>query len=151
MEECRLKSKLVAMMFVSVFSLNGPVPASASPTLNAQVIEAITKVRDARTPMERWEAGMALAELTRNVDSTQLDDSTLESLVSLLDSPQDSQRFWVAASLGNIGPRASMSAPKLLKLLPDVDCVTLRGLNSAAAIRFALEKMGMTPPPRTSK
>jgi hypothetical protein len=135
------------MMFAFVLSLHSSASAAGLSTLDAQLTEATAKVRDGRTAMDRWQAGEDLAELTRKIDSTQLDDTTLENLASLLDSPEDSVRFWVAASLGNLGPRASMSAPRLLKLLAEVDC--LRGsLTSAPAIRTALEKIGAPPPLR---
>lgn len=105
----RSKCELVVMIFVFVLSLQSPASTSGSPTLSAQITEAITKVRDGRTTTDRTEAAKGLAELTSKIDSTQVDDTTLENFVSLLDSPKDSIRFWVAASLENLGPRASMS------------------------------------------
>jgi len=67
-------------------------------------------------------------------------------MVSLLETEEDSVRAWVAASLGHLGLRAKVAVPKLLKLLPEVDC--LRGsLTSAPFIRVALKRMGKTPPP----
>jgi HEAT repeat protein len=144
----RPKSELVVMMFVLVVSLYSPVSTSGSSNSNIQVAEAITKVRGGRTVMDRTEAARNLVELTRKIDSTQLDHTTLENLVSLLDSPEDSVRFWVAAALGNLGPRARI---KLLEVLAEVDCVPLRGLNSAAAIEFALKKIGVTRPPWNCK
>jgi hypothetical protein len=148
MWKLRSKCELVVMIFVFVLSLQSPASTSGSPILNAQLTQAIMKVREGRTAIDRMEAARGLVELTQKIDSTQLDDTTLENLVSLLDSPEDGVRFWVAASLGNLGPRASMGVPKLLKSLAEVDCLRVQGLNSAGTIRTALEKIGVAPPPR---
>jgi hypothetical protein len=129
------------------FLLRSPTAcAKGSPMLKKQLQEAMAKVRTGETSKLKTEAAERLATLTRGIDPLKVDDITLAELVSLLDTQEDSVRYWVAASLGNLGPRAKVAAPRLLKLLPEVDC--LRGsLTSAAAIRVALERMNETPPP----
>ena len=70
----------------------------------------------------------------------------MADITSLLDSPDDSVRFWVAAALGNLGPAAKAAAPKLLAMLPKADCIN-GAITSASGIRYALTKMGIKPPP----
>jgi hypothetical protein len=128
------------------FLLPGASHAEGKPMPNRELTEATAKVRKGATLAVRTEAAQHLAELTRGIDPQKVDDTALAELVSLLDTSEDPVRFWVAASLGNLGPRAKEAAPKLLKLLPQVDC--LRGsLTSAPAIRKALERIGVKPPP----
>lgn len=129
-----------------LLSLTPTTPAKGGPMLKQQLKETMAKVRNGDTSTSRTDAAEHLATLTRGIDPHKVDDSTLADLVSLLDTQEDSVRYWVAASLGNLGPRAKAAVPKLLKLLPQVDC--LRGsLTSAPAIRHALKRMGETPPP----
>jgi hypothetical protein len=114
--------------------------------INRQLLETIAKVRNENTSTTRTEAAEHLATLTRGINPHNVDDTTLAEMVSLLETKEDSVRAWVAASLGHLGRRAKVAVPRLLKLLPEVDC--LRGsLTSAASIRVALKRMGKTPPP----
>jgi hypothetical protein len=114
--------------------------------LKGQLSETMAKIRNGKTSTSRTEAAEHLATLTRGLNPKKVDDSTLIEMLSLLDTQEDSVRAWVAASLGHLGPRAKVAVPRLLKLLPEVDC--LRGsLTSAPAIRLALKRMGETPPP----
>ena len=63
-----------------------------------------------------------------------------------MDSSNDYVRFWAATSLGELGPRAKIAVPKLLELLPLVDC--LGGtITSASAVRLALMRIGAVKPP----
>ena len=115
--------------------------------LKRQLLETMAKIRNGKTLTSRTEAAEHLATLTRGINPHKVDETTLTEMVSLLDTQEDSVRAWVAASLGNLGPRAKVAVPWLLKLLPEVDC--LRGsLTSAPFIRLALERMGEIPPPR---
>jgi hypothetical protein len=118
--------------------------------LKKRLVEAIAKVKNGETLKDRTDAAQHLSELTDGINPTEIDDSTLKKMVALLNSSDDSVRAWVAGSLGKLGPRAKgVAAPPLLKLLPEADC--LRGsLTSASAIRLALERMGVTPPPSTA-
>jgi len=112
-----------------------------------QLEETIVSVQTGGTLTIRTNAAKRLSDLTRSIDPEEVDDPTLKELVSLLSTTEDSVRFWVAASLGHLGPRAKLAVPVLLKLLPEVDCLD-GDLTSAPAIRLALKRMGETPPPR---
>jgi hypothetical protein len=116
---------------------------------NARLEEGIGRVRAGDAPMARAEAAEYLADLIHRAKPSSLDDKTLADIVSLLDIPDDSVRAWTAGALGHLGRRASVAAPKLSALLAEVDC--LEGdLTSAASIRLALKRMGVTPTPEPS-
>lgn len=122
---------------------------STDQVLNAKLEETIARVRADPSPMGRTEAAEHLADLTHGVKQDSVDDKTIADMISLLDIPDDSVRAWTAAALGQLGRRAKAAAPKLLALLAEVDC--LQGdLTSAAAIRPALKRMGVKPPPEPS-
>jgi hypothetical protein len=140
-------SKLCFAVIASacIFFQSGTAHAG-DPMSKKQLTETIAKVRTGGTSMARTEAAEHLAELTRGISPNKVDDKTIADLVSLLDTSDDSVRYWVAASLGNLGPRARIAVPKLQKTLAAVDC--LQGSKtSASGIRFALTRMGVTPPP----
>lgn len=115
----------------------------------AKFKDAVVGVKQGKSATIRTDAAQQLAELTEKVDPKTVDDTTIKELICLLDSTEDSVRLWIAASLGNLGPRAKAAAPKLLELLPEAD--RLRGsLTSAPAIRLALTRIGVNPPPPKS-
>jgi hypothetical protein len=135
-----------AILSVLICSLSGTVHATEDLISKRQLTQAMAKVRKGETPSVRTKAAKHVAELTSEIDPNNVDDTTLAELVSLLDTSQDSVRLWVAASLGNLGPRAKVAIPTLLKLLPEVDCLRV-SLTSAPVIRVALDRMGEIPPP----
>jgi len=133
-----------AMLAVMTCSAN----ARDNGVIVKQIQETIAKVRTIKGPsVARAGAAEHLADLTKGIDPRRVDDKTLADLVSLLAISDDSVQFWVAGSLGNLGPRARAAAPKLLEILPEADCRN-GALTSAPAIREALKRMGVTPPPR---
>jgi HEAT repeat protein len=119
--------------------------------LKEQVTRTIAEVRELSVPTigisnARVEASERLAQLTKKINPNEIDEQTLADLVSLLETWDDAVREEVAASLGNLGPRAKVAAvPKLLEILPEVDCLWV-DVSSEEAIQLALERMGETPP-----
>jgi hypothetical protein len=113
----------------------------------------IAKVRTMNEPsMARTNAAEALSRLTRNIDPKKVDDKTLSDLVSLLDVPDGSVRGWVAGALGNLGPRAKMAVPALLRVIHEADCPKIAtGVRSSDAARVALKRIGAEPPPPDCK
>lgn len=141
------KSPFAALCATLILLLVGTANATSDPMLTRHLTEAISKVQTGGSPsLARTQAAEHLAELTRGIDPNQVDDKALADLVSLLDTSDDSVRFWVASALGNLGPRAKIAIPKLLKLLPEADCLD-GAITSAMSIRSALVKMGAPPPP----
>jgi hypothetical protein len=136
---------------IAFLALSGTVNA-ATKYSQAQLTDAIAKVREGQCRETQRDANklddcMQLAEVTRHIKHAKVDDKTIVDLSTLLDSSNDYVRLAVAASLGNFGPRAKFAAPKLLEILHQVDCLQ-EDMNSAAAIRPALRKMGIKPPSR---
>lgn len=119
---------------------------NGGPTLVNQINETLTKIRSEGTVNSRTEAAEQLASLTRKVSHKEVSEALVTEIASLLDSPDDSVRFWVATALGNLGPLAKPAAPKLEKMLPSADCIN-GAITSASGIRYALIKMDIKPPP----
>jgi hypothetical protein len=123
------------------------VEARANETLLKQIHDKIATIRTGNTLHVRGMAARELALIAEKIDPSEVDDKTFANLVSLMDSPDDPVRGGVAAALGFLGGRAKSAAPKLLEILPRVDCLD-GAITSADAIRLALKRMGVTPPPR---
>jgi hypothetical protein len=128
----------------------GPLPwpvaqSSSAPALLQQVQKTITKVRTYKTVDGRTGAAERLAGLTRKISSKDVTKALVTDITSLLDSPDDSVRYWVAMALGNLGPAARAAIPKLQEMLPKAACVD-GVITSASGIREALMKMGIKSP-----
>ena len=137
--------QVMILFTVLSFLLSGVALAKTPPDINHQLRSTIAKVRRAKTTAERLDAAERLVALTDDRDCSAITNETIHSLVSLLDIEDDGVRMWVAAALGDIGPRASEAIPKLLSILSVSACMVAdRG--SAATIPIALTKMGETPP-----
>ena len=142
--------RLISVVWLVLIALSPELCAQShsrpKKQLERELSETMAKIRNGETLTSRTEAAENLALLTRGINPNKVDDTTLTEMVSLLDTQEDSVRAWVAASLGHLGPRAKVAVPRLLKLLPEVDC--LRGsLTSAPFIRLALKRIGEIPPP----
>jgi hypothetical protein len=139
---------LLCVPFCFVLSVSaGNAQDRAAPARVAQIKVTVEKVRSGKTVEARAEAAEHLANLTQNISNRQVTEAIVTDMASLLDSRDDSVRYWVATALGNIGPAAESAIPKLEKLLPVADC-TSGAITSASGIRYALNKMGVkTPPP----
>jgi HEAT repeat protein len=111
-----------------------------------QLKETTLKVRTGITVDARTAAAEHLARLTRQIGGNEVTEALVTDITSLLDSPDDSVRYWVATALGNLGPAAKAAAPKLEAMLPKADCIN-GAITSASGIRYALLKMGIKPPP----
>jgi hypothetical protein len=147
MVNCRSGYRFVVILCVMVCLPLTTTSATDASMLKKQLLETIAKVKSGKTANHRAAAAQHLSELTDGTDPAKIDDLTLKKIVSLLHSSDDEVRFWVAASLGQLGPRArAIAAPALLALLPKADCL-VGSLTSASAIRLALDRMGVTPPP----
>lgn len=142
---CRLWLVLTAIFLLSP-GLCAKSYAVPKGQLNKQLLDTVAKVRDGKTSNARTDAAERLATLTRGINPNKVNDATLTGMVSLLDTEEDSVRLWVAVALGNLGPRAKVAVPKLLKILPEVDCLR-RSVTSAPAVRLALKRMGEKVPP----
>jgi hypothetical protein len=146
----RLKSTLlpVALMFISPLGRSACAQTVHPPT-SQELTLAIAELRSGKHEVEpnanKDDTGAHLAHLIRRAQPNRVDDRTIADVEFLLDSPDDYIRFWAATSLGELGPRAKIAAPKLLELLPVVDCLD-GAITAASAIRFALKRIGTRAP-----
>jgi hypothetical protein len=144
----RLRFELIAS--ASAVLLCATAHAQAGNMSKRQITEQISKtmkkVRIGKSSVARTDAAEHLSKLTEGIDPKKIDDTTIANMVSLLDTSEDSVRYWVACALGNLGTRAKIAIPKLQQILAEVDCLQ-QSMNSASGIRFALEQMGVTPVP----
>ena len=119
--------------------------------LAKQIQGTIEKIKGMKGPpsMARTDEAEHLADLTKRIVPTKVDDSTLKSLISLLDcAPDDSVRLWVAVAIGNLGPRASPAVPPLLRHIGEITCSPFISRTPAATPRFTLKRIGVKPPPQ---
>jgi hypothetical protein len=137
--------KLISITWLIL--LSSTALAATDLTFSKQLSDTISLVRSGESINARTDAAMHLAEMTRGKNSKKVDDKTIATIASLLDTPEDSVRAEVAACLGHFGSRARFTAPKLEAILAEMDCVQ-GDLSSAASIRPALRRMGITPPER---
>jgi hypothetical protein len=132
---------------VLICALCSAAQSTGSAVSKVQFAETIERIRTEKNSTVRANNAANLAAFTRSIDPKKVNDATLREIVSLLNTDDDGVRLWVAASLGNLGPRARIAVPTLLNVLREVDC--LEGdLTSAGAIRLALTRIGETPPPK---
>jgi hypothetical protein len=140
--------RIVGFVFMVLsFSMTMPAHSQIDKRLDSKLRATIGVVRSAKSPRARDDAADHLADLTRKSHPGSVTDSTVAELIDLLDDPDNYVRICVAATLGNLKAKAAI--PKLLALLPSVDCPG-GILTPARSIRFALERMGVKPPPAPS-
>lgn len=113
-----------------------------------QLSALIVAVRVETDARKQELAAHKIPELLNGAELSSVDAKTLQDLSSLLDTSNDAVRRWVALSLSMFEGRAKFAVPRLLAILPSVDCANPRGPNSAETIRFAIQSIsGMSPPP----
>lgn len=121
--------------------------ADVQPSIKDEVYLTVTLVQIGKTSNEKSVASQLLCEITRGDASKQVDEKSLDSIIALLDSSDDSVRYWVALCLGhNFGPRAKAAVPKLLKILDQTKCVKA-AQTPEDAVRVALKDIGAEAPP----
>src|SRR5215470_17102745 len=137
------------LVVCACLQLPGVAEAKHDGQLVDQLQRVIADVRRVETPSSaRHQSAERLSKITGKINPKEVDDRTLDDLLSLLDISDDSVRFWVAASVGELGPRARIAVPKLLEILHEVECIPTAGLTSEGAIRLALKRIGAAAPPQ---
>jgi HEAT repeat protein len=134
---------LLSVIFCFVVSaMVGIAQVSKGTTVTEQINKAVSQVRAEKTVDARTAAAEHLANLARKLSSKEVTVKLVNDLTSLLDSPDDSVRYWIAVALGNLGPAAKAAAPKLEEMLAKAECIN-GAITSADGIRYALIKMGI--------
>jgi hypothetical protein len=111
------------------------------------LIEKIKQETDSR---RRYDLATELAHgVSQLRASEQIDDKFIDDLAGLLGDRV--VRFWIAGSLGQLGPRAMRAVPALESALKEEEVAerAMSGVPSVSigdAIRLALKKIGASPP-----
>jgi hypothetical protein len=137
---------LAVTLIVALLPIAGAAQVPEGNALLEHVRNTMAEVQSGKTVNVRTDAAEHLASLTKKISKKEITESLVSDLTSLLDSPDDSVRYWVATALGNLGPAAKAAVPKLEKLLSDADCLN-GAITSASGIRYSLMRMGVKPPP----
>jgi len=142
----RFPKLFLVVVCLSLPIVTGTGLANGASELANQIEKSVAKVRSAKSVNARTEAAEKLANLTQKFHDKEITETAVADITSLLDSPDESVRYWVAMALGNLGPAAKSAAPKLEEMLPEAECLD-GTITSASGIRYALTKMGIKLPP----
>ncbi|MES1971426.1 MAG: hypothetical protein V4472_03145 [Pseudomonadota bacterium] len=112
----------------------------------SNITKDISQVKFGRNIYVRTGASKKLAIDAIFFKNKKINEKLFGEVVSLLDFPDDSVRYWVARAIGNLGASGRPAVPRLKKLLSEVDCLP-GSKTSASGIRFALSQMGVPEPP----
>ena len=122
------------------------IQALSRPVDLNQFEKTVRLIRSGQTIDARTNAAEHLATLVKKGRNGGFSETEVTQIISLLDSSDDSVRYWIAIAIGHIGPSGKRAIPKLLAMLPEAE-KTNGTITSADGIRFALIKMGVKPPP----
>lgn len=115
--------------------------------INRKIQYSIAKIDRSKDEDERQVNSEKLVHLLLSYHPSRVSDSNIHKIADLLEYQNDGVRMFAAMALGRFGDRAKFSAPELLSILKQSDC--LQGeLTSAAAIRFTLNKFHIDVPPK---
>jgi hypothetical protein len=137
---------IVLLVSLSLLFMPATTMAQNDDGTAASIREKMASIRTGLTSEARTAAAKQLFEITRRHASRHVDRKSLLDIASLLDTEEDSVRYWVAMTLGNFGPRAKFAVPRLVAVLTQVDC-SHASKTSASGIRVALRKIGVHNPP----
>jgi hypothetical protein len=104
----------------------------------------VRRIKEERLVKLRTDYAEQLSKSIRVNGPDDVTDADVEALAGLLSDRDDSVRFWVAASLGYLGPRAKQAVPELQRAFQEREC-DQGDMTSAPAIRVALSRIGTAP------
>lgn len=108
------------------------------------VADSIQRIKDEKSPSLRTSYAQQLAESIRST-KPDVSDAEIDELAKMMSDRDDSVRYWIATSIGYLGPRAKRTVPHLEQALKEKACDT-GSKTSASAIRLALTRIGVEPP-----
>jgi hypothetical protein len=120
--------------------------AMAGPTTMFDVRGAIQKIKEEQSATVRTKYAEQLADSIRREDPVSISEADIDALAALMSDRDDSVRYWIATSIGYIGPGASRAIPQLERALRERACDTHASKTSASAIRLAYSRIGVKPP-----
>jgi hypothetical protein len=120
---------------------------AATTSKSETMLIEIEKIKQESSSMQKAAHAYQLFFAIRQQPLNEITDEIVSELATLMGDPNDAVRLWVAMSLAHIGPHASASIPALESALKEIECI-YGSVTSEPAIRFALAKMGRSPPHR---
>jgi len=100
----------------------------------------IQKIKSEKNQDQRTKFAHQLAAVVLRANPSDVSAEDIRSLTLLLENKDDMVRYFVAAALGHLGPRANGAAPALKKALDRIKCRT-EEKNSESTIVPALQKI----------
>lgn len=139
----------------------GPAPSCAAQVgaTRSRILDQIAEIKrtaDRELRLTRSEGLANSIRITMQASNAAVIDQTvLRGLGELLDEPED--RFWIAAAIGQIGPKASVLTPELMSALADEErqeqarlaregVLISQPVDSIDTICVALQKIGSDLP-----
>ncbi len=132
---------------------------AAQPTIDSEIANRVAMIEAAPDTDARIESAAHLAEYIASrgpVEISNIDPPVIDDMAALLNDSDDWVRFYVAASLGFLGPSARRAIPALERALargePPREVLPgqariFAGINSAHAICAAFEKIDLSRVP----
>jgi PBS lyase HEAT-like repeat len=114
--------------------------ASMGASSGSLVASEINAIKQEPSVNARTEDARQLADQVRR-NQLVVSDADIQLLAEMLSDRDDAVRYWIATTLGYLGPRAQQAAPALERALKDAQCAH-GSKTSAPAIRSALANIG---------
>lgn len=146
MVSMRISSLLLIGLFAYVVAANAAqvgddAAESARVTTMLCISDYIVKIRTEKSKTLRTQYAEELSESIKKGEQENIKDTDINTMADMMADKDDSVRYWIATSLGYIGPRAKHALPRLEKALKEKAC-DLSSKSSASAIRLAISRIG---------
>ncbi len=146
----RIFSVLLIGLFAYVVAANAAqagddAAGPARTTTMSGISDYIVKIRAEKSITLRTQYAEELSDSIGKGEQTNITDADIDMLADMMADKDDSVRYWIAASLGLIGPRAKRALPQLEKAYREIACV-IASKTSASAIRLAIPRIGGSIP-----
>jgi hypothetical protein len=147
-----MKGRLLTTLALSASVLAGAALAQTPPS-PARIGELINTIRTSKVLGDRYIAAQELPSLTSQIEPASINDATVNSITSLLNSEEIFVVHYAALSLASMGTRASRAIPQLQAALVKVRQMRSRqgfGVNPQGAeegVCLALDRVGAPDPP----
>ncbi len=109
------------------------------------ISDYIVKIRTEKSKTLRTQYAEELSDSIGKGEQKNITDTDINMLADMMADKDDSVRYWIAISLGLIGPRAKHALPQLEKAYKEKVCV-IASKTSASAIRPAISRIGGRTP-----
>lgn len=150
MVSMRIFSVLLIGLFAYVVAVNAAqvgdgAAESARVTTMLSISDYIVKIRTEKSITLRTQYAEDLSDSIEKGEQKNITDADINMLADMMADKDDSVRYWIATSLGYIGPRAKHALPQLEKAYREIACV-IANKTSASAIRLAIPRIGGRTP-----